>query len=68
MRVVYKVNSSAVHAFVDDEKVGQVMVPDVELHWAEGVYVRVAGIAGVETKEEFRRMGIASRMMEEAKR
>jgi len=68
LRVVYKVNSSAVHAFVDDEKVGQVMVPDVELHWAEGVYVRIAGIAGVETKEEFRRMGIASRMMEEAKR
>lgn len=67
MKVVCKVEGSAVHAFVGDEKVGQVVVPDIELHWAEGVYVRIAGIAGVETKEEFRRMGIASRMMEEAK-
>lgn len=67
MRITYEVDNSTVCAIVEGEKVGEVHVPEIELHWADGVFVRLAGIAGVWTKEDLRGMGIASRMMEEAK-
>lgn len=67
MGIVYRVENSTVYALKEGERIGQVVVEDIDLHWAEGVYVKVGGIAGVQTKEEFRRRGIASQMMREAK-
>lgn len=68
MDIVYKVEHSTIYALKDGEKIGQIVVPDIDFHWGNGVYVPLAGIAGVGTEEEFRGKGIASRMMEEAKR
>ncbi|RKY65643.1 MAG: hypothetical protein DRQ08_05225 [Candidatus Latescibacterota bacterium] len=66
--ITYEVRGSTVYALEGGEEAGRVEVPEIELHWADGVYVRLAGIAGVWTREDLRGRGIASRMMEEAKR
>ena len=57
-----------VYAKVQGEMVGTVSVLDLNFQWAEGTYVKMAGIAGVHTDERLRRRGIASRMMNKAKR
>ncbi|OGG55512.1 MAG: hypothetical protein A3F84_29700 [Candidatus Handelsmanbacteria bacterium RIFCSPLOWO2_12_FULL_64_10] len=68
MDIVCEVENATVYALKDGERVGQTSVPDIDFHWGEGVYVSLAGIAGVGTRAEFRRKGIATRMMEEARR
>jgi len=57
-----------IYAKIKGETVGTVSVLDLDFQWAEGTYVKMAGIAGVQTDERLRRRGIASRMMNEAKR
>ncbi|MDA0745844.1 MAG: GNAT family N-acetyltransferase [bacterium] len=59
--------NNVVHASMNGECVGRISVPDLDFHWADGVYVRMVGIAGVGTDERFRQMGIAGQMMEAAK-
>jgi GNAT superfamily N-acetyltransferase len=66
MDVSCLVEDRVVRALVDGSQVGRISVPDIDFHWGEGVFVSMAGIAGVGTDEEFRRRGIASKMMEEA--
>lgn len=68
MNIVYKVEDAVVRALDGEEQVGRISVPDIAFHWGEKVYVKMAGIAGVGTKEALRGRGIASRMMEEARR
>lgn len=68
MDIVYKVEDAVVRAFEGGAQVGKISVPDIDFHWGEGVFVRMAGIAGVGTDEALRGRGIASRMMEEAGR
>jgi len=57
-----------IYAKIKGETVGTTSVLDLDFQWAEGTYVRMAGISGVQTAEGFRRRGIASGMMNEAKR
>lgn len=68
MRIAYKVEDAVVRAFEGEAQVGRISVPDIDFHWGEKVYVKMAGIAGVGTNEALRGRGIASRMMEEARR
>jgi GNAT superfamily N-acetyltransferase len=67
MSITYQVEDAVVRAFEGEEQVGRISVPDIDFHWGEKVYVKMAGIAGVGTNEAFRGRGIASRMMEEAR-
>lgn len=57
-----------IYAKIEGETVGTTSVLDLDFQWAEGTYVKMAGIAGVQTDERFRRRGVASGMMNEAKR
>ena len=66
MNVTYKIEPSAIHAVLDNERVGHVFVPDIDLHWSDHVYIKVAGIAGVGTSESCRMRGIAKEMMRRA--
>jgi len=68
MPITYRVENAVVRALEGEEQVGRISVPDIDFHWCEKVYVKMAGIAGVGTKEALRGRGIASRMMEEARR
>lgn len=49
-----------------NEDVGHITVPEVDFQWCEDTFIRMGGIGGVGTDEEFRGRGIAGRMMERA--
>jgi GNAT superfamily N-acetyltransferase len=68
MDIACRVEGSAVRAYLGEERVGGISVPEIDFHWGHGHYVRMAGIGGVGTNEAYRSRGIASRMMEEAVR
>ena len=68
MKLTITTDGINAYAQADGEAIGQIYVPDIDLHWADGVYVKIAGINGVETKEEFRGQGVAAQMMEMAKK
>ncbi|NOY08122.1 MAG: GNAT family N-acetyltransferase [Spirochaetes bacterium] len=67
MNAIYKMNDSTVYALNNNEVIGEISIPHIDFHWGEGLYIPLAGIAGVKTNEEFRSKGIASKMMEKAK-
>ncbi len=67
MDIIYRIENVTVCAYCDNQRIGKVGVPHIDLHWADGVYVPLAGIGGVGTEEAFRGQGIAGRMMDAAK-
>ena len=66
MDIAYKVENNTIRAYDGAERIGHATVPEIDFQWADGVRVRMAGISGVGTKEDYRRRGIAAAMMEEA--
>ena len=67
MSIVLKIEDRTVCAYDGDAQIGKIGVPEILLHWADGQYIRLAGIGGVGTHETHRGQGIAGRMMEAAK-
>ncbi len=66
MPVRYGIDGRTVRAEDGDRSVGRIVVPDIDFRWCDGVSVKMAGIAGVQTDEAYRQQGIAGRMMQEA--
>ena len=64
--ITSKWEGRTVYAILDGDKVGQISVPDIDFHWADGTFVKMAGISGVETEERLRGKGIASKLMAES--
>lgn len=54
MNITYKSQNNTVRAFDNDQTIGKVSVQDIDLHWASGLYIPMAGIGEVGTDEAYR--------------
>ncbi|MFP3904527.1 MAG: GNAT family N-acetyltransferase, partial [Armatimonadota bacterium] len=64
-QVEMQLHDRTVRAMAGDEKVGHITVPHIEFNFCTGITVPLAGIQAVRTDSNYRRRGIARRMMQQ---
>ena len=67
VNITYETQNNTVRALHNDTPIGKVGVQRIDLHWASGTRIPLAGIGVVGTDEAYRGQGIAGNMMEAAK-
>ena len=55
-----------IQAHVGEEQIGQITVLPIRFDWGRGIIVPMAGIVAVGTHQDYRRRGVAGRMMRRA--